>query len=97
MNEPKSGAASCAVLSTAGLDTWLVKLEDGVWLAPWRGDPGRTLIIGNARRFRSQAAAHRALAGSLRFRGFEGAQVVSNVEVRGAPLSARPSDRRKRS
>ena len=53
----------------AGL--YIVKLEDGVWLAPWDGDPGRTLKEKSAKKFTTQAAAHKAIAKALRFREFK--------------------------
>lgn len=40
---------------------FLVELEAGVYLAPWRGDPGRTLVRGNAKKFKTEVAAKRAL------------------------------------
>ena len=57
---------------------WVVELESGVWLAPWRGDPGRTLFAGSAKRFPTQAAAHRALVAARVYREFEGAQVMAH-------------------
>jgi hypothetical protein len=30
---------------------WVVQLYDGVWIAPWSGDPGRTTKKENAKRF----------------------------------------------
>jgi hypothetical protein len=43
---------------------FVVKVPNGgnpFWLAPWAGDPGRTLIKENAKRFKSQEAATRAI------------------------------------
>ena len=58
-----------------GVMLFIVELENGVWLAPWRGDPGRTLVRDTARRFRTKAAAHRAIAAAALFRGFDNASV----------------------
>lgn len=41
---------------------YIVQLEFEVWLAPWKGDPGRTVNIENAQRFSSRARAEMALA-----------------------------------
>ena len=41
---------------------FIVQLEAGVWLAGWKGDPGRTFEIENAQRFSSRARAEMALA-----------------------------------
>lgn len=41
--------------------TYVVELEPGVWLADVQGDPGRTLVLANARRWGSRSAAWRAL------------------------------------
>ena len=30
-------------------ETWIVELEEGCWLAPWLGDPGRTTMKKSAR------------------------------------------------
>jgi hypothetical protein len=54
----------------------IVELEPGVWLAPWGGDPGRTLVQNTARRFRSQVAASRALAKARKDRPFPDARIV---------------------
>jgi len=58
---------------------FIVELEGGVWLAPWRGDPGRTLVRGSARRFRTRAAAHMAIAAAASFRGFDNASVCDAI------------------
>jgi hypothetical protein len=40
---------------------WIVKLEPGVWLADGKGDPPRTVVQANAKRFRSVRGAVVAL------------------------------------
>lgn len=40
---------------------FLVELETGVYLAPWPGDPGRTLVRVKAKKYKTEAAAKRAL------------------------------------
>ena len=54
--------------SNAGL--YIVRLEDGVWIAPWGGDPGRTLVRDTAYMFKTKRAAHIAIAEALLFRDF---------------------------
>jgi hypothetical protein len=56
--EPLYGAATC----------WVVEIETECWLAPWQGDPGRTLRLENAKRYKSQHAAECALRRARKFR-----------------------------
>ena len=61
---------------------YVVELEDGVWIAPWEGDPGRTLVLEHADIFPTGELAYKALAKACRYRNFTGAKVYSqNVEV----------------
>lgn len=55
---------------------YIVELQKGVWLAPWHGDPGRTLVKESAREFKSKAQAHRAIANALKYRDFQNPIVV---------------------
>ena len=50
---------------------YIVEIEEGVWLAPWEGDPGRTLDKENAKTFTSRFKANKALgkAREFEFRG----------------------------
>ncbi len=59
----------------APVSGWVVKIQPGCWLAPWRGDPGRTLVEGSAKRFKSAHAGECALRAARRFRPLEGAFV----------------------
>jgi hypothetical protein len=54
-----------------------VQLEPGVWLAPWDGDPGRTLVRDNAKKFLSEGEAARALEAARRCRAFAAATIES--------------------
>lgn len=54
---------------------WLVELERGVWVAPWDGDPGRTLRAENAQRFVLHSDAEKALAKARRFHPFKRARI----------------------
>ena len=54
---------------------WIVQLEPGVWIAPWSGDPGRTLRRESASRFASRGFAGRALRYARRYRPFAAAKV----------------------
>lgn len=56
---------------------YTVQLEPGVWIAPWDGDPGRTLLHVNAKRFRSRLSAMRALRIAKQHRPFAAARVES--------------------
>ena len=44
-----------------GIGGWLAEISPGCWLAPWSGDPGRTLVEANARRYKTAGAARGAL------------------------------------
>lgn len=55
---------------------WTVKLEAGVWVAPWDGDPGRTLVRGNAEQFRDRNGAAKALASARQYRPFVNAEIL---------------------
>jgi len=59
---------------------FLVKLEKGVWLASWQGDPGRTLKKTNAKTFTTEEKAQQALYRARLFRRFEKAKVVPNED-----------------
>jgi hypothetical protein len=54
---------------------WVVELEPGVWLAPWEGDPGRTLVESSAKRFETMAAAALALTRARNSRPFPHAAI----------------------
>lgn len=40
---------------------YVVELCDGCWLAPWTGDPGRTLVVESAKQFNDMGVAFAAL------------------------------------
>lgn len=52
-----------------------VEIEEGVWLATWRGDPGRTLVRDSARLFGSRHGARVALGFARRFSPFLSAKI----------------------
>ena len=65
---------------------WIVELEKGCWLAPWTGDPGRTLVRESAKRYKTEHAARCAMSRARRmfqYRDLEMARVVHNVELTG--------------
>lgn len=47
---------------------WIVELQPGCWLAPWDGDPGRTLVKDSAEIFPTKKAAEDALDRASDFR-----------------------------
>ena len=59
---------------------YIVQLEPGVWLAPWRGDPGRTLVQSSALTFPTRAGAALAIQCARDFRPLLTAKIV---EVQG--------------
>ena len=58
---------------------FIVELEKGVWLAPWEGDPGRTLVKESAKKFNTYWQGVKALsdAKDIRYRDFNNAKVQS--------------------
>lgn len=59
---------------------WVVQLEEGCWLADGNGDPGRTLVFANARRFSTHAEASWELKRARRWRRFEAARILPTVD-----------------
>ena len=55
--------------------SYIVELEPGVWVAPWWGDPGRTMVKSSAKRFGSMPAALRAMSKAREIRPFPVAKV----------------------
>jgi hypothetical protein len=55
---------------------YIVELEKGVWIAPWTGDPGRTLVIENARIFPDRKIAKRYLKKAQKMRPFKNAKII---------------------
>lgn len=60
---------------------WIVSLESGCWLAAGEGDPPRTVVRENAKRFATYQSAERELLGAQRTRPFP------NAAVEGVPLA----------
>lgn len=58
------------------MEMYIVEIEEGVWLAPWRGDPGRTSIKKEAKLFGSHHGARVALGFARRYRPFAKAKIV---------------------
>lgn len=59
---------------------WVVELEEGCWLAEANGDPPRTLVFANARRFVTHAEAVWALKRARHWRRFNAARIVPTVD-----------------
>jgi hypothetical protein len=62
---------------TVDMNDYIVELEPGVWIADGEGDPPRTLVRANAKRFASKWLAKEALLFARDFRPFLGASVYS--------------------
>ncbi len=54
---------------------YIVELQRGCWLAPWRGDPGRTLVRVNARKYKTIKGANIALGRSKIYRDFPNSKI----------------------
>jgi hypothetical protein len=45
---------------------YIIEYEPNCWAAPWEGDPPRTIVKENAKRFKSKAAAKRHMNRELK-------------------------------
>jgi hypothetical protein len=54
----------------------IVELENGVWIAPWNGDPGRTLDRENAKKFDNHKNAKKMLGKAREHRQFKNALII---------------------
>ena len=61
---------------------YIVELESGVWLASWDGDPGRTIVKENAKKFKTEEQAKLALEGCRAYRPFIKARVLKHDDMR---------------
>ena len=56
-------------------EQFIIELEKGVWLAPWQGDPGRTLNIKNAKQYKRKNMARHGLKMARKYRPFANAKI----------------------
>lgn len=68
---------------------FVVRLHQGCWLAPWAGDPGRTLVRDSARLYESQRSAGLALRRARQCRPFPNA-LIQRVGVTIGPAEVEP-------
>ena len=54
---------------------YVVELEKKVWIAPISGDPGRTVVLRNARQYKTMPAAKAALTRARKYRLFQNAKI----------------------
>lgn len=54
---------------------YIVKLEDGVWLAEGEGDPCRTVSEENAKKFEKFSNAKRGLSNARHYKPFANARI----------------------
>ncbi|MCP3924512.1 MAG: hypothetical protein GY714_18215 [Desulfobacterales bacterium] len=55
---------------------YIVELEEGVYIAPWDGDPGRTHVKENATRFKNISLAYKAISKAFECRNFNNPRVI---------------------
>lgn len=53
---------------------YIVELDKNVWLASWRGDPGRTIVKENAQKYKTKHGATAALVIARKYRPFKNAK-----------------------
>ena len=69
-------------MATGESGGFVVEISQGCWLAPWTGDPGRTLLLANARRYKTKWSAARALSiAARRYKFLKIAGKVYRVET----------------
>ena len=64
------------------MNRYIVELHYGCWLAPWNGDPGRTLVICHAQQFCCEMSASKALQKAKKqnpHRDFSDAKVIEII------------------
>ena len=71
---------------------YIVQIGKDCWLAPWEGDPGRTLVKDSARRFSSITSANRAITEARKVRPASRYTIVS-VETIVAPARPAPAEK----
>ena len=54
---------------------YVVELQKGVWIAPWNGDPGRTLKLENAQKYKRKNRAKHGLRMARQYRPFLKAKI----------------------
>lgn len=59
---------------------FIVCLDDGCWLADGDGDPPRTLVRENAKRFSTRHKAGLALSAARKYRPFRRAEITAENE-----------------
>jgi len=59
---------------------FIVKLENGVWIADFGGPLGRTIVLGNAKVLKSEVAAKKALNKAREHRRFPKAEIMRVME-----------------
>lgn len=55
---------------------YIVELHEGVWIATWDGDPGRTLKKENAKQYGNFKQAEMELFWARKYRPFKEAKIV---------------------
>lgn len=58
------------------MENYIAELEKGVWVAPWVGDPGITIVKANAQIFKKRSTAWKAIEKAEDFRSFPKAIVT---------------------
>ena len=59
---------------------YIVELENNLFLATCKGDPGRTLVEYNAKRFKTIRQAKRFLTIAREYRHFKNAKIKEAIE-----------------
>lgn len=54
---------------------FIVELQTGMWIAPWSGDPGRTLVKKTAQKYKTERGAKIALKCARRYSPFKDAKI----------------------
>ena len=55
---------------------YAIELEKGVYIAPWTGDPPRTLVLDNAKTYKTKSEAYKDIAKALKYRNFKSLKII---------------------
>ena len=70
---------------------YIIELEKDVWLAEWKGDPGRTLKIENAQKYTDLKEAQSDLIQARTYRPFKKAKIL---QIKGDMPKRKPEGER---
>ncbi len=65
---------------------YIIELDEKCWIAPWDGDPGRTVVENSAKKYLFKEPAERALGKARKYRPFKNARIVEIITSQYQPI-----------